>query len=464
MKSFFSRFRNIAYTLGIIAMLAAVGFGCKGGQKAVEGLPQIQLEYWTVWDEPDAFQGLIAAYREQHPNVRINVRKMSFDDYETRLLQAWARGEGPDLFSIPNASVGKYRDLITPLPAAIKLPALVVSGGCSKNVRVVEKPTDTPRPELLDQTFLPVVADDVIFDNTIHGLPLATDTLGLFFNKDLLTAAKIIAPPQTWQELTDMVDATKSGLTKEEAGKIVQSGIALGTAANVNRSVDILSALMMQSGTQMTDTTGKNITFGQASPTDKTFIPGAAAVDFYTAFANPARVTYSWNAEQPNALEAFAAGKVGFFIGYSYQVAALRRLNPQLNFGVAALPQISQDGPRINYANYWVESVAAQSKHPDEAWDFLLFITSEKQVAGYLEKTKKPTALKSLLAGQSNDLDLHAFVDQLLLAKTWYHGYDDSAMQQYMEEMITAVLDGTKTEEALGLASQKIQQTMKKPK
>ncbi|MFH1170961.1 MAG: extracellular solute-binding protein [bacterium] len=457
------RWQRTLFSVGVVFALTLVGFGCRGGQQVVESLPQIQLEYWTVFDSPDVYASVIQNYRTQHPNVHIEVKKFTYEEYRTRLLEAWARGEGPDLFSLPNAAIGKYRDLITPMPSTMKLPTLVVSGGCSKDVRVVEKPKETIRPELLDQTFLPVVADDVLFDNAIYGLPLASDTLALYYNKDLLNAAKIIAPPQTWQELTDMVDATKGGLTKEEQGTILQSGIALGTAKNIARSVDLLSLLMMQSGTQMVDTSGTAVAFDRSSPNDKEFIPGASALTFYTSFANPARVTYSWNDSQPDAAESFAAGKTAFFIGYSYQADILRRANPLLNFGIAPVPQISTAGPQIDYANYWIETVAARTEHPDEAWDFLLYETDAQQVKSYLEATKKPTALKGLLTSQRDDLDLQPFVDQLMIAKSWYHGYDDAAMETIMQQLITSVNSGTEVNAALSLAARQVQETYNKP-
>ena len=454
-----SRFRRLLLYVGVGTMVLFVGFGCKGGTQSVSSLPQVNLQYWTAFDDPSDYSAVIAAFHAEHPNVQITVRKFSYTDYYTNLLAAWARGDGPDIFSIPNTSVGKYRDLIDPLPASLRLPTLVARGGCSKNSTVVESTVQTYQPTLLDQTFLPVVADDVIWKNKIYGLPLAADTLSLFYNKDLLTQAQIIAPPQTWQELTDMVDETKGGLTKENAGTLVQSGIALGSADNVDRSVDILSLLMMQSGAQMVDSSGQTVTFDQASATDKSFIPGASALTFYTSFADPSRVAYSWNDAQPGAEQAFASGKVAFFLGYSYDVPLIRQANPQLNFGLAPVPQISMDGPQIDYANYWVETVAAKTAHPNEAWDFLMFETSAQHVTPYLQQTKKPTALKGLLISQKDDLDLSVFVNQLLLAKTWYHGSDDAAMETDMKQMITSVNAGTAASDALSLAARQIQQT-----
>ncbi len=446
-----------------LAVFVVLGIGCRGGQKVVENLPQVPLTYWTVWDEPDDFTEIIRAYTQAHPNVRITVKKISYTDYDKTLLEAWARDEGPDIFSIPNLSVGKYREFITPMPESLTLPTLSVSGGCSKDIRVVEEAKPTIAPEQLDQRFVPAVAEDVIFGNAVYGLPLAADTFALYYNKDLLNNAKIIAPPTTWEELVAMVDASTNTLTREENGEIVQSGAALGTAKNINRSVDLLATLMMQSGANMTDPAGTGITFQNESPSERGFNPGAQAVNFYTAFANPARVTYTWSESLGDAQEAFAAGKVAFFFGYAYQRDIIRRQNPQLRFGTAPLPQISQTGPQVNYANYWVETVSKKTQFSDQAWDFLLFASAEANVRSYLTKTKKPTALRQLLAEQKIDLDLGVFADQLLIAKNWYHGYDNLAMETAIQEMIDEVLKGKATEEALSLAAQKVQQTMIAP-
>ncbi|MBI4414960.1 MAG: extracellular solute-binding protein [Candidatus Kerfeldbacteria bacterium] len=450
---------SYAVLASALILVALAGLGCKGGQKVVESIPKVELSYWTVWDEPDAYAEMIGAYRNAHPNVNITVRKFAYEEYERVLLESWARDEGPDIFSIPNAAVGKYTEFITPMPKTIKLPELVVTGGCSKDIRVVEKSKATLIPEKLDQTFLPVVADDVIVNNQIYALPYAVDVLGLYYNKDLLTASKILAPPQTWQQAVDMVDQTKHTLTKEENGVLVQSGIALGTADNVNRSVDIIAALMMQSGAKMTDPTGKIVTFNTASVADPAFNPGVNALNFYTAFANPNRVTFSWDSTQPQAQEAFSAGKAAMFIGYSYQYGIIQQQNPLLHFGVTGLPQITVGGPQTNIANYWVSTVAKKSKHPNEAWDFLVFSTAEQNIKSYLTKTKRLTALRSLIAQQKDDLVLGPFVDQLLVAKSWYHGIDYLVMEDDMKEMIRSVNAGTKPEEAMNLAVQKIQQT-----
>ncbi len=456
------RTHKIFPLLLVLGLLVTLGVGCRNSSRSVASLPEVPLEYWTVWDEPGDYNAIIAAYEAKHPNVHLTVRKIPFENFRQELVDAWAQGAGPDLFSMPNNAVGSFAEFSTPLPAALTLPALTVSTGCRKETRIVDQTVTTPVPEKLDEAFLPVVADDVLRNNQIYALPMAADTLGLYYNKDLLNAAKIVAPPKTWSEFADLVDASKSTLTREENGTLLQSGAALGTADNINRAADILAALMLQSGAQMTDASGTRVTFQQASGTEEGYNPGLSALQFYTAFANPGLVSYSWNETQPEAQEAFAAGKVAFFIGYSYQLDAIRRQNPALNVGIAPLPQISLDGPQTNFANYWVTGVAKQSAHPHEAWDFVLFATNGEQTPSYLNATKRLTALRQYIPGQKQELDLGVFADQLLIAKSWYHGLDAAATEEAMLQMIRDVHTGVPAEQALQTAAQKVQQTLPK--
>lgn len=461
--------KRVMFLAAALGIFTSIGVGCTK-TKSVASLPRVHLTYWTVWDEPDDFQTAITAYHASHPNVTITVRKMNAGDYEQQLVQAWARDEGPDIFSIPNAAVGKYRDLISPLPDKLTLPTLVTArSGCQKRTKVVDQSTTVIKPGEMDSTFVPVVASDVVFKNQIYGLPLATDTLTLLYNKDLLNAAKIVAPPRTWQELVDMVDSSKTTLTREENSDIVQSGVALGTADNIARAPDILSLLMMQSGAQMVDSSGQTIAFQNAGAQSDQDAPGLAALNFYTSFANHARVTYSWNDQQADAQQEFAAGKVAFFVGYKYQLDTIRLQNPSLNVGIAPLPQIISDAPQTDYANYWIETVSRRSKYAADAWNFIVYETTGKtqsgyQVVEYLNKTKKPAALRELITAQKDELDLKYFVDALLVARTWYHGYDYLAMEAALRELIRNVNSGSAPAEALNLAAQKVQLTLTKPK
>lgn len=453
----------------IITFLITSGPICKMTPKKVqEAMKPVNLVYWRVFDDEDAFAEAITAYKAIHPNVSITYRKLRYEEYQTELLEAMAENRGPDIFSIHNTWIRKYQTKIVPLPKTITLPYQYVKGTIKKELITEMRTSPSLSLRALKTDFVDQVSADVIlpyqenptkpFEDRIFGLPLAFDTLALFYNRDLLNAAGIPEPPVTWTEFQEQVKR----LTKiDKTGKILQAGAAIGTGKNIERASDILSLLMMQNGTQMTDEAG-NATFNQIPPGATLPVPpGQEALAFYTDFASPYKEVYTWNKEMPNSLEAFITGKTAFFFGYAYHIPQIKARAPKLNFAVAKMPQIA-GANEVNFANYWVEVVSNKTEHLNEAWDFVQFLAKAENVKNYLEKTKKPTALRSLIATQIEDEDLAPFVAQVLTAKSWYHGKDALATEHAFEEMIEQVVDGLATpEEAIGLAAAKVNQTIR---
>jgi maltose-binding protein MalE len=141
----------------------------------------------------------------------------------------------------------------------------------------------------------------------------------------------------------------------------------------------------------------------------------------------------------------------------------IRAQGPKINFSVAKLPQIEGNQQIINFANYWVETVSLKSKHKNEAWDFIQFATRAENVKSYLEKTKKPTALRSLIESQLEDIDIGVFTDQVLTAKSWYRGADAIAAEKVLGEMINDVVSGKEEiNNAIDIGAQRVQQTINK--
>ncbi len=442
------RSRLTAATL-LFSVLLSTGIGCGGGDSAATTLEDVELEFWSVFDNDDAYKEIVTAYTTLHPNVQITYKKLRADEYEDELIRAFAEGEGPDVFSVHNDTVEEYKDLLLPMPTSTTVTYLETQGSIRKTTAVVAREEPTITQKALKSSFVDVVANDVIRDyqpdpevaaeERVFGLPVSVDTLALFYNKDLLNAAGIAAAPTLWNEFQDDVAA----LTQTDtAGNITQSGAALGTSDNVERVTDILVALMMQNGTDMTDARGRVAfhTIPDGTPDD--VFPGLDAVEFYTDFANPTKEVYTWNSDFPNSFEAFADGQTAFFFGYSYHVPLLRTAAPKLNFSVSKLPQID-GGREVNYANYWVNSVSKDTEFEDWAWDFVQFMAEKENVPTYLEETGKPPALRSLINDALDDEDVGTFTEQLLTAESWYHGNDVAAMEDAMEGLIDTILAGT---------------------
>jgi len=340
----------------------------------------------------------------------------------------------------------EYSDLLLPMPESVVVTETQSSGGLrSETVTVLtEKPTMTMRQ--LDNLYVEQVVDDVVMDyqanpdidpvESIFGLPMGLDSMVLYYNRDLLSAAGIAAAPETWADFQDSVIAITD---YDSDGNISQSAAAMGTADNVERAADILSVLMMQNHTEMTDERGR-VSFHQIPDGVEDRYPGLDAIEFYTDFANPTKEVYTWNDDMGSSFEAFANGQTAFFFGYSYHIPLLRTVAPKLNFQISGMPQIDPSVHQVHYANYWIEGVAANSDEANWAWDFLLFATAEDQVVHYLEEAGKPTALRSLITEQLTDDTLGIFAEQILLSTNWYHGADAGAMEKAMGDLIEGML------------------------
>jgi len=346
------------------------------------------------------------------------------------------------------------------MPATITMAYQEEQGSIKKEVVSVLKTYRSPNLKDLRDDFVDAVFNDVVLDSSqIYGLPLSVDTLALYYNRDLFNNAGITQAPLYWNK--DFQQTVKK-LTKQDSVQgITQAGIALGGDVNIERYSDILSVLMMQNGATMIS--GKQVLFNAipAATKDTNYNPGLEALRFYIDFANPGKEVYSWNEDLPNSLNMFINGKLAMMLGYSYNLADIKASAPKLNFGVSKLPQIEGSPVEVNFANYWVETVSKKSTHQNEAWDFIIFATKEAEAKKYLEKTNKPTALRSLVSEQRNDINIGVFADQVLTAKSWYSGLDVAAAETAIGEMIRKAREGSeKILDVLNTGAAKVQQTL----
>ena len=458
--------RKKIITLGLLfVFLTTSGFGCKITDKETkDAMKPITLTYWRVFDGEDAFEEIIANYKQLHPFVNIEYRKLRYDEYETELLNALAEDRGPDIFSIHNTWIRKYRTKITPMPESTTMAYPVTKGTVKKEVIPELRTTRSFTTREIKDNFVETVHKDVILeDGKVYGLPLSVDTLALFYNKDLLNNAGISEVPAYWNR--ELLQAVKKMTKQDPKRGLIQSGIALGSSSNIERYSDILALLMLQNGATIINDS-LQVKFHNVPDFAKNsgYNPGLEALRFYSDFANSAKESYAWNSELNNSLDMFISGNLAMMFGYSYQIPTIRAAAPKLNFSVAKFPQIEGNPPtNINMANYWVETVSKKSKYQNEAWDFIQFIVKADQAKLYLTATKKPTALRSLVSSQIDDNDIGVFASQVLTARSWYRGNNVMRAEEAIKEMIDAILITTevkKMQDIVNNAAAKIQQTV----
>lgn len=423
----------------------------------------IVLNFWSVYDDEDAYSDIIKEYKIIHPNISVNYRKFRYEEYEEQLINAFAEDRGPDIFSIPSSWVVRYKSKITPMPEKISMAYVYTKGTLQKETVVELRTNPTITLRQLKEGFPDVVSDNVVFDGKVHGLPLSVDTMVMFYNKDILNNAGIVNPPATWNEFQDVVKKmTKMGsAASTSTQKIVQAGTAMGTGNNIDRAFDILSLLFLQSNAIVQN----QASFPIFNITGKQNNPGYDAIVYYTDFASPGKDVYSWNPQMPNALQAFMAGQVGIIFGYNFNLATIKAGSPKLKLGIAPVPQLNPDVPK-SFANYWVQTVSKKSKYQNEAWDFVLFMTKRDMAEKYLAITKKPAATRSLISEQLENEDLHAAALQTLTSANWYKGYDPMGAENIFKEMsnnFIEAMDDKGRQNVIRNALERIRQTYINP-
>ncbi len=427
----------------VMLSLPLLGIGCKGGDlEAQKAAKPITLKIWGVWDEQDLLQDIFTEYKKTRPNVSFEYRKLRIEEYERALLEAWAENRGPDIFMVHNTWVTSYLTKLEPLPSSLSLPVQTVKGSLKKEVVWELKSFPTLTVNQVDEKFVKVVKDDIIRNNQIYGLPLGLDTLALYYNKTIFNNAGIATPPTTWAEFKQAVLAITQ---LDPDNKIIRSAVAMGRGDNVERGTDLLSVLMMQNGAQMLGV--DNLPAFDKIPQggSQNYHPGEQALIFYTDFANPIKEVYTWNQTLPNSVDAFAQGLTAMMFGYSYHAPLIRARGPRVDFGITALPQIDPLAKKYNFANYWLLGVSPRGEKQSKAtaWDFILFATTKPGPnEKYLTKANKAPALKELIAKQQNNPDTSIFTQQALTAESWYRGYNPTAAEEIVKQLIAAVNQG----------------------
>lgn len=410
----------------IILILVIKLLGGLGGQKS----KNIKLTYWGLWEEKEVFVPLIADYKRKNPQIEIDYIKRDLQDYRQKLLERSKRGKGPDIFRFHNTWLPSLKELLAPLP---------------KNIMSDQE---------FDQTFYPVVKSDLKVGNFYYGLPLEIDGLVLVYNDNLFKRAGFETPPKTWE---DIINYAAKLSVKDQDGAIITSGIALGTASNLEHFSDILGAMLLQNGADL-----KNLTSDEA----------VGALEAYRRFAEPPN--NFWDENMPNSIAAFIQEKVAMIIVPSWEILVIKQNNPDISFKITTLPVVHEGSDQISLANYWVEGVSKFSKNQLEAWKFLRFLGEKDNLTKWYGEIAKirlfgepysRVDLASLLVQNEYVgpvIQQAKYMKSLpLVSRTYDSGLNDEIVK-YLENAVNATINGVSYKEALETAQQGIEQVYKK--
>ena len=422
----------ILFLILLVIIIRAIFFN-KPSNKAVS------LVYWGLWEDKEVMEPLIVAYQNKYPNVKITYQKMNPQSYREKLVSrsktqgadgvGAAAIEKPDIFRFHNTWLPEIKDIVSPLPPT------VMSG------------------EEFDKTFYPVHKKDLKVGNYYYGLPLEIDGLVLVYNESLFKKAGISSVPTTWDDITQIVPKLT---VKDQSGNLITSGIALGTASNVDHFSDIFGLLLLQNG-------------GSLNKLDQEEASGA--LEIYRIFSEPPQGY--WTEEMANSTTAFIQEKVAMIIVPSWVILSIKSANPDIDMKVVPVPVVPGTA-LISVASYWVEGVSKFSSNQIEAWKFLRFLTEKENMTKLYEIQSKirpfgepysrvdlsPLLIQNPYLGaimkQANN-----FVSLPLISRTIDNGLNDEIIK-YIENAINSTILGVSYKEALGTAKAGINQVFTK--
>jgi len=358
----------------LIFLLSFAGCAGKPKQTPTQVPKTKTISYWRIKSDPDPVYDQIVNLGLKDVTVNYHV----FDDeeeYEKTLLKALAEGKGPDIFSIANDQLEKYRGKLSPVPSNLL------------NASILEK--------LLPSQF----ATELIFDHKLYGVPFEIEPLVLIVNKSLFPEELLdVEIPLSWKGVREL--AVK--LTVIKNGKMQISGLALGTGKEIQRAAQILQLLMIQNNTQMVTPDRSQAAFHlfRNKENGEVEYPGVWALKYYTDFANPKSDHYTYDPALGDDIKAFSENKVAMIINYPSILNFLSKVMPNINrVKIYPMPNLweidfptKEDKGKIStpkdMSRYRIEVVNKNSPDVKLAWGFLLEIF--KQAGGFSDIAKNP--------------------------------------------------------------------------
>lgn len=325
---------------GIFAVIGLLFFsGVLGGSSSAKDIGPIHV--WGTLDER-AMTTVIRTLAENDDTLRqVTYEQKDARTYDYDLANALASGAGPDLFMLTQDQV------------------------FSQQAKIVTVPFDS----LPEQTFQSMFIDEsqlFLTPTGVLAIPLVVDPLVLYWNKDMLAAQGYAAAPKYWEEVFKMAEKLT---VRDDAGTVQKSTIAFGSFDNVRHAKEILSALVMQAGGEITGRDAQGRVVSQLSAKTAAAVqPGDSAVRFFTTFADPSKNIYSWNRSMPDSLLAFTSGDLALYIGTASELPLIKAQNPNLNFAIAQLPQIQVAKRSVSFGRLYGLAIPKAARNPTAAF------------------------------------------------------------------------------------------------
>ena len=327
--------------LGLLSAANAFWRGARAG-----GRTEIELSVWGMPFENALYtQHYIPQFERENPDIR--VRFHHYESYPNRILMLRAGGMAPDV-----------------MRQNIEFGAQYVRRGMNLPLdRYIDGADGIDRSD-----FIPLTWEALRYRGATYGVPQDVNIRGLYFNKELFDAAGVPYPDSswTWKELKEAADRIAD--PRHNGGKRDVAGLV-----TVFRGTDWLPFYYQDWGRVWVDPEKTRLSLDTPE--------AAESLTFFRDLAG----SFSMNQASSERgglgpYTFFQNGRAAMLIDGSWRSPQLKKDAPKLRFGVAPLPG-RRRSLSISTSCFW--SVSAQTRHPDEAWKLVKFLSAKEQLIKY---------------------------------------------------------------------------------
>ncbi|MFC5449088.1 ABC transporter substrate-binding protein [Paenibacillus aestuarii] len=336
---------------------------------------ELKFSFWGSTFEKQAVEDMIASFNKSHPGIHVTPMYIP-GDYNSKINTLMAAGGLPDMGYLDTPLAlkwGKEGKLLNFTPYLKDFPAF--------NDRI-------PQSKLYP-------SPDVYVGTTI-----ASDSINLFYNKDLFKEAGLDLPPSkaenawTWDEfllVAQKLTKDKNGKNATEAGfdpgNIVQYGFDFPNAA------EGWFPLLRSNGTDIASEDGKTYTMN--SPEGVQTIQALEDL-IYKYHVSP---TPTQKKNAPGLNVQLQTKKIAMIQGGMWSLLDLA--STKLNYGIGVLPKFKEPKTGVVGA---AAIIFNTTKHPKEALEFYSYYNDPAQVKLYSDGLWMPIQTKYFTDKDSIDL------------------------------------------------------------
>lgn len=394
--------------------LALAGASLSGVAAKAE---DVTLRLWSLDKDIQPAPNLVKQFNALNNGIKIEYRLIQFDDVVTEAMRAYATGQAPDIIAIDNpdhalfASKGAFLDL-TKMIATSK--------------------------EIKPANYFPGPLASVTWNGKYYGVPKATNTIALYYNKDMFKAKGLDPnkPPQTWDEL--LSDARK--LT--DPAKNVY-GLAFSAKASEEGTFQFLPWAQMGGGSY-----------------DHINAPGAVkALEIWkTILSEKLASPDSLTRGQWDSTGTFNSGNAAMAISGPWELDRMVK-EAKFDWAVALLPVPQQGAERSSAMGDFNWAIFSSTKHPAEAFKALEYFASQDKdmFKNYGQLPARSDIAIPSTGEPLKDAALKVFIEQLKYAKPRGPTPVWAKVSKAIQDAIQAALTGQATpKDALDQAAVKI--------